>query len=81
MVKQELLEILCCPETKQNLFIADTSLIEKLNQKIDRKELKNRRGDIVESRIEGGLIRTDKKFLYSVRNDIPVMLIDEAIPL
>ena len=81
MVKQELLEILCCPETKQNLFVAEPALIEALNQKIAGKELKNRKGEKVSEKIDGGLVRTDKKFLYPIRSDIPIMLIDEAIPL
>ncbi|MEI7751021.1 MAG: Trm112 family protein [Candidatus Omnitrophota bacterium] len=81
MVSSELLSILCCPETKQDLSVADASLIEKINQKIEAKQLKARGGETVKQKIEGGLIRTDKQFLYAIRGDIPIMLIDEAIPL
>lgn len=81
MITDELLSILCCPETKQGLLAADASLIEKINQRIEKRELKTRGGAILGQKIEGGLLRADKKFLYAVRNDIPVMLIDEAIPL
>jgi uncharacterized protein YbaR (Trm112 family) len=35
----------------------------------------------VTEQIEGGLLRADGKVLYPVRSHIPVMLIDEAIPL
>ncbi len=35
----------------------------------------------VVEKIDGGLIRADKKFLYPIRHEIPIMLIDEAIPL
>ena len=45
------------------------------------KTLRNRTGQPVTENIEGGLVREDGKFLYPVRNSIPVMLIDEAIPL
>ena len=31
--------------------------------------------------LEEGLIREDDKILYPVREDIPIMLIDEAIEL
>ena len=31
--------------------------------------------------LEGGLLRADGKVVYPIRNGIPVMLIDEAIPL
>ena len=81
MISNELLSILCCPETKQDLTVADASLIEKINRKIEKRELKNRGGEAVAQKIEGGLIRADKQYLYAIRGDIPVMLIDEAIPL
>jgi uncharacterized protein YbaR (Trm112 family) len=80
MLSEELLSILCCPETKQDLTIADVSLIGKINQKIERRELKTRGGETIAQKIEGGLVRADKRYLYPVRGDIPVMLIDEAIP-
>jgi uncharacterized protein YbaR (Trm112 family) len=81
MISSELLSILCCPETKQALCVADAPLIEKLNQKIERRELKTRGGEAVTQKVEGGLIRADKQYLYAIRGDIPIMLIDEAIPL
>ena len=81
MISSELLAILCCPETKQDLCVADASLIEKINQKIEKRELKTRGGEVVAQKIEGGLIRADKQYLYAIRGDIPIMLIDEAIPL
>jgi uncharacterized protein YbaR (Trm112 family) len=81
MLSSELLSILCCPETKQDLTVADASLVEKINQKIKGRELKNRGGEVVTQKIESGLVRADKQYLYGVRGDIPVMLIDEAIPL
>jgi uncharacterized protein YbaR (Trm112 family) len=31
--------------------------------------------------LDGGLIRGDRKMLYPIREDIPVMLIEEGIPL
>ncbi len=32
-------------------------------------------------KIDGGLVREDGKCLYPIRGNIPIMLIDEAIPL
>ena len=81
MISNELLSILCCPETKQELTVADAPLIEKINQKIASGLLKTRGGEAVTQPIDGGLIRADKQFLYAIRSDIPIMLIDEAIPL
>ncbi len=81
MISSELLAILCCPETKQDLTVADASLIEKINQRIEKRELKNRGGETVAQKVESGLVRADKQYLYAIRGDIPIMLIDEAIPL
>ena len=36
MVDKELLNILCCPETKQDLVLADQELIDKINQLIKK---------------------------------------------
>ena len=78
---KDLLAILCCPETKQDVTLADQSLVDGLNQRIEKGELKNKAGQAVSGKLDGGLIRTDKKILYPVREDIPVMLIEEGIPL
>jgi len=81
MIDPELLKIMCCPETHQTLALAEPSLIEKLNQQIAAGQLKNRAGQSVREKIDGGLVREDKKFVYPLRENIPIMLIDEAIPL
>ena len=80
MVDKELLDILCCPETKQDLTLVEESAITKINQRIKVGNLKNRAGETIREPIEAGLLRTDRKFLYPIREDIPIMLIDEAIP-
>ncbi|MBA2485870.1 MAG: hypothetical protein H0V35_07190 [Nitrospira sp.] len=78
---KDLLAILCCPETKQGVVLADDLLIEKVNGAIERGTLKNKAEKPVTEKLDGGLIRSDNKILYPVREDIPVMLIDEGIPL
>ena len=80
-IDQDLLSILCCPETKQEVVLADRALIDRLNARIERGELKNRGGHTVMDKLDAGLIRADRQVLYPVRDDIPVMLIEEAIPL
>jgi uncharacterized protein len=81
MIDPELLKIMCCPETHQPITLAETSLIEKLNRQISAGQLKNRSGQPVTEKIDGGLVREDKQFLYPIRRNIPVMLVDEAIAL
>ena len=81
MIDPDLLKILCCPETHQEVLLAEPAVIEKLNQQIAAGALKNRAGQPVQEKIEGGLIRADGKFLYPIRRNIPVMLVDEGIPV
>jgi len=81
MNPEELLGILCCPESHQALQLADAALIEQLNQRIARHEIRNRAGHPIQAMIDSGLIRADGRWLYPVRNGIPVMLVDEALPL
>ncbi len=81
MVDPELLEILVCPETHQPVRQADDALLDRVNQAIRSGGVSNRGGDGVTDPVDGGLVREDDKILYPVREDIPIMLIDEAIEL
>lgn len=78
---KDLLAILCCPETKQPVSMADPTLIKKLNEAAARGILKNKAKKPVSEPLDGGLIRADQKILYPIRENIPVMLIEEGIPL
>ena len=73
--------MLCCPETKQSLTLADAILVERLNQQIAAQKLQNRAGEFVKSKVEGGLVRADGKYVYPVLQGVPILLVEEAIPL
>jgi uncharacterized protein len=81
MLNPELLKILVCPETKQPLNLADARILERVNLAVAEGYLRNRGGERVKERIEEALVREDGGVLYPVRENIPVMLLDEAIPL
>ncbi len=81
MIDPELLSILCCPETHQPLKLLEPAFVERLNHQIASGQLRSRNGEAVKESIEGGLVRADGKFVYLIRNSIPIMLIDEAVPL
>ena len=79
MVDPELLKLLCCPETHQDLTLADSQLLDRLNKEILSGTLRNRAGRPVSLKLDGGLVRQDGRVLYPIRNNIPVMLVDEGI--
>ena len=81
MIDRELLKILCCPETHQPLRVAEPVVLEDLNRRIAAGAVQNRVGQPVTEKLDAGLIRSDGKLLYPIRSEVPVMLIDEAIPV
>lgn len=81
MLHPELINDLCCPETKQRVKLADADLIATVNSRIASSQARNRAGESITQKIDAGLVREDGKFLYPIRDDIPIMLADEAIPL
>ena len=80
-IDDQLLDILCCPETRQPVARAEASVLQPLNAAIEAGRLRNRGGDKVEDAIEEGLLREDGRVLYIVDDSIPIMLIGESIEL
>ena len=78
-IKQELLEILCCPLTKVPVKILEKEKLQKLNEKIAQKTVKYSDGSLVVEPLSEGLITEDGKTIYRVDQDIPIMLIDKGI--
>ena len=81
MIDKELLDILACPETKEPVYLAHQSLVDELNARVERGEVANRGGKKVETKMNAGLVREDGAYLYRIEDDIPIMLIDEAIAI
>lgn len=78
---KDLLAILACPETKEPVQVAEEELVGRLNAAIEAGTLSSRDGSKIERPLDSGLIRQDGKVVYAVRGGIPIMLIDESIPL
>lgn len=76
---EELLAILCCPETKQDIAILDQNKLKILNEKIKARELQNKGGSLVKEELDGALLRADQTVVYPIHDAIPIMLIDEGI--
>lgn len=80
MIAPELLEVLCCPADRTAVRLANPTELEALNARIE-SGVRNNGGTAVTEKLEAAIIRVDGTFAYPVREEIPVMLIDEAIPL
>jgi len=81
MVDPELLEILVCPESKSPVHLADEALLERVNRAVTEARMVTRGGRTLTEPLEAGLVRSDGRLLYPIQDGIPVMLLDEALPL
>ena len=81
MLAPELLALLVCPETHQDLVLATAAEVGLLNEAIEKKQLRNVEGKEVEQPVETALIRADRAIAYPVRHGIPVMLVSEGLAI
>jgi uncharacterized protein YbaR (Trm112 family) len=81
LIDPGLLKLLRCPETRLPVAEADAALVTDLNQRIAAGTLKNGGGKAVTDKLDGALVRSDRAVVYPIRNRIPLMLVEEAIPL
>ena len=79
MLDPELLALLVCPETHQDLQEANQEEIQSLNQAIQESRLRNVAGQPLSEPIDGALIRADRLIAYPVRDEIPIMLVSEGM--
>ena len=75
-VDPELLEILVCPQSKGALEVV--ALPEPVRKELAKKYREHFRDD--EPVVEEGLYCTESSLVYPIVSDIPIMLIDEALP-
>jgi len=78
-VDRKLLEILCCPVSKTPLTVLGQEKLDKLNSTISSGEALYVDGKKVKDPLTEGLITEDGKVIYSVQDDIPVLLEEKGI--
>ena len=76
---KRLLEILCCPSTKQPVALASAAQLEALNGAIAAGALRNGEGNLVATRFAAALVTRDGRTAYRIDDGIPVMLSDEGV--
>ena len=72
---------LVCPETHESLRLATSEELEQVNSGIRGGTLHNRGGESVSEPLEEGLVPSSGAVVYPIRDDIPILLVAEAIPL
>ena len=74
-----LLNIICCPVTREKLSIATSKQLEFINTEIAESNLTKLDGSIAEKPQTKALINASKTLLYPFEENIPILLESEAV--
>lgn len=80
-IDRKLLEILCCPVTKQGLRLLRADEIDTINDHILLGNVINYGNEPVTLPLTEGLITDNRQRVYRIDDSIPVMLEKEALPV
>lgn len=76
---KRLLDILCCPESKQPVGLLGGKQLAALNASLADGRLTLLDGSAAAGPVEAGLLTQDGQRVYRIEDGIPVMLVDQAI--
>jgi ubiquinone/menaquinone biosynthesis C-methylase UbiE/uncharacterized protein YbaR (Trm112 family) len=71
--------ILKCPISEQDLTRLSVLELEEINNKIQSGKLRQLNGEATELSISDGLVTTDKKYIYPIKNEILILLKELAL--
>ncbi len=78
-IDRKLLDVLCCPVTKQPVRALKRSELQALNARISTGEVFYQDESRVEDTLDDGLMTLNEERVYRVDDGIPVMLEERAI--
>lgn len=81
MLDADLLKLIADPETHEPLRYATADELAQLNGAISQGNLKNRGGQAVTETLSEALVAPGSRRAYAIREGIPVLLLEEALPL
>ena len=76
---KRLLDILCDPVSRTPLRPLRRDELDALNRAISGGQVDTVAGQKVSAPLAAGLVTTDRKVVYRIEDDIPVMLAEEGI--
>ncbi|MEL1263750.1 Trm112 family protein [Pseudoxanthomonas putridarboris] len=76
---RKLLDLLCCPTTRQPLALLDARGLDALNRAIAAGGVKRADDSVQADALREALLTRDGKTVYRVEDGIPVLLAEEAI--
>jgi uncharacterized protein YbaR (Trm112 family) len=79
MIDPELLALLVCPETHQDLALAEPAEVMRLNEAIRQGRVQTSGGRKIDQPVDGARIRADRLVADPNRDRIPVMLVAEGL--
>lgn len=76
---RKLLDILCCPTTKQPLALLNGPELAAINRAIAAGAVARADGSPQAEALAEGLVTHDRRTVYRIEDGIPVLLADEAL--
>ena len=78
---RSLLDIVCCPVTRSSLEPLPDRELAILNERIAAHRIRNREAAVVTEPLTEALVTRSGKLVYPVRDGVPVLLEEQAMPL
>ena len=76
---KRLLDILCCPASKQPVGMLSAAQLAALNRGIEQRRVQSADGLLLDKPLAAGLLTRDGRTVYRIDDGIPVMLADQGV--
>ena len=76
---RKLLELLCCPSTRQSLAMLDSQGLDALNRAIAAGGIVRADGSPQADAVREALLTRDRKTVYRIDDGIPVLLAEDSL--
>jgi uncharacterized protein YbaR (Trm112 family) len=76
---KRLLDILCCPASKQPVAMLTSAQLAAINRGIEQRQVRSVDGATVVKPLAAGLLTRDGRLAYRIDDGIPVMLADQGL--